>query len=212
MGVEILIADDHGIVRLGTAVVIKELLPHATVEQAENFNQMMTMLGERKYQLLILDINMPGGNNIQMVERILLKQPGIRILVYSSYDETLYAVRYLQAGAYGYLHKNSNKAQIKDAIETVLNNGKYMSEVVKELIYNNLISGKSKMHKENPLTRLSNREVEVAQFLIQGQGVQEVSNSLNLSTSTVSTYKNRIFEKLQVDNIAELIEKFKLYS
>lgn len=212
MGTDILIADDHGIVRLGTTMVIKELVPFAGIEQAENFQEMMSLLGGKKYQLLILDINMPGGNNIQMIERVLLKQPGIKILVYSSYDETLYAVRYLQAGAYGYLHKNSNKVQIKDAIETVLNNGKYMSEAVKDIIYNNLIGGRSKMHSENPLTRLSNREVEVAQFLIKGLGVQEVSNSLNLSTSTVSTYKNRIFEKLQVGNIPELIEKFKMYT
>ncbi|SEM63541.1 two component transcriptional regulator, LuxR family [bacterium A37T11] len=212
MGTEILIADDHGVVRLGASIVIKEVLPIANIEQAENFEGMMEMLSNKHYKLLILDINMPGGNNIQMLEQVLLKQPDLKVLVYSSYDETLYAVRYMQAGAVGYLHKNSNKAQIKDAIETVLHGGKYMSEAVKDLIFNNLINGKSKLHNENPLTRLSNREVEVAQFLIKGLGVQDVSNSLKLSTSTVSTYKNRIFEKLQVNNIPDLIEKFKMYT
>ncbi len=209
---EILIADDHGIVRLGTSIVVKEALPLARVTQAEDFDEMIALLSEKAYDLLLLDINMPGGNNIKMVEKILIKQPTIKILVFSSYDETLYALRYLQAGAAGYLNKNTSKADLKDAVLTVLQRGKYMSPEVRDMYYNTLTMGKSVIKADNPLNKLSNREVDVAKYLVQGLGIMEVSKALNLSTSTVSTYKTRIFEKLQVDNIAELIEKFRLHS
>lgn len=209
---EILIADDHGIVRLGTSIVVKEALPLAKVTQAEDFDEMIKLLSERPFSLLLLDINMPGGNNIKMVEKVLTVQPNLKILVFSSYDETLYALRYLQAGASGYLNKNTSKADLKEAILSVIQRGKYMSPEVRELYYNTLTMGKSILKADNPLNKLSNREVDVAKYLVQGMGIMEVSKALNLSTSTVSTYKTRIFEKLQVDNIAELIEKFRLHS
>ena len=209
---EILIAEDHEIVRLGTSIVVKEVLPLARVTQAEDFDEMVKLLSEKPYDLVLLDINMPGGNNIKMVEKVLLIQPNIKILVFSSYDETLYALRYLQAGAAGYLNKNTSKADLKEAILSVIQRGKYMSPEVRELYYNTLTMGKSVLKADNPLNHLSNREVDVAKYLVQGLGIMDVSKALNLSTSTVSTYKTRIFEKLRVENIAELIEKFRLHS
>ncbi|SFC15994.1 DNA-binding response regulator, NarL/FixJ family, contains REC and HTH domains [Parapedobacter composti] len=209
---EVLIADDHGIVRLGTSIVIKEALPLANITQAGDVDELIRFLSEKQYDLLLLDINMPGGNNITMVEKVLAVQPGIKILVFSSYDETLYALRYLQAGASGYLSKNASKTELKNAILAVVQRGKYMSPEIQELYYHTLTMGKSFIAADNPLNKLSNREVDVAKYLVQGMGIQDVSKTLNLSTSTVSTYKTRIFEKLQVNNLVELIEKFRLYS
>jgi two-component system invasion response regulator UvrY len=209
---QILIADDHGIVRLGTSIVVKEAVPKAEVTQAEDFDQMIQLLSKKEFDLLLLDINMPGGNNIKMVEKVLSLLPNIRILVFSSYDESVYALRYLQAGASGYLNKNSTNADLKEAVLAVLNRGKYMSPEVQEIYFNSLTQGKTAAQGDNPLNKLSNREVDVAKHLVQGMGIMEVSKSLNLSTSTVSTYKTRIFEKLQVENIAELIEIFRLHT
>jgi len=209
---EILIADDHGIVRLGTSIVVKEAVPLSQITQAEDFDEMIHLLSKKKFDLLLLDINMPGGNNIKMVEKVLSLLPAIKILVFSSYDESVYALRYLQAGACGYLNKNSSNADLKEAVLSVLNNGKYMSADVRELYYNSLTQGKAASQGDNPLNKLSNREVDVAKHLVQGLGIMEVSKALNLSTSTVSTYKTRIFEKLQIENIAELIETFRLNS
>lgn len=209
---EILLADDHGIVRLGTSIVVKEVLPKANITQAEDYDEMIRLLEEKPFDLLFLDINMPGGNNIKMVSKILEIQPAVKILVYSSYEETLYALRYMQAGAHGFLSKNSSKAELAEAITSVLERGKYMTNEVRDQYFDSITKGKAAIKAENPINKLSNREVDVARHLAQGMGVIEVSKEMNLSTSTVSTYKTRIFEKLQVDNIIDFIDKFRLHS
>ncbi|BAV08020.1 two component transcriptional regulator, LuxR family [Filimonas lacunae] len=207
----ILIADDHAIVRHGAMLFINEWLPGAKVWEADNFNKVVKTLEELTFDLLILDINIPGGNNIQMIDVARLKQPGIRILIFTAYDEQLYAIRYLQAGANGYLHKLASEDQIKNAIETVLADEQYMSREVKESLLRMIVSNGKKTTQSNPLNTLSNREIEVARFLVQGLTLMEISKALHLQISTVSTYKNRIFEKLEINNLVELVEKVRLY-
>jgi len=115
-------------------------------------------------------------------------------------------------GGVGYLNKNTAMAELANAIQTIKERGRYMSNEVKDLYVQKLTQSKSQLHSKNPLSKLSNREVDVAKHLIQGLGIIEVSNELNLSASTISTYKSRIFEKLNVSNIPELIELFRLHS
>lgn len=209
---KILIADDHGIVRLGASVIIKETLKKAEIFQAENFDEVVEKIKLEEFDLLLLDINMPGGNNIRVVEEILQIQPAIKILIFSSYDESLYALRYIEAGAVGYLNKTTAMAELSHAILAIQERGKYMSSNVQDLYVQKLTQSKSELTKLNPLARLSNREVDVAKQLIKGLGIIEVSGLLELSPSTVSTYKSRIFEKLNVSNIPELIELFRIHS
>lgn len=206
----VLITDDHGIVRLGASIVVEETIDEVEIHQASNFDEMIGLIKEKNFDLLLMDINMPGGNNIKMIGEILSIQKDLKILVFSSYEESIYALRYIQEGAVGYINKNSNKNLLKDAIQTVLNGQKYMSEEVKEMYYNSLIQGKSSKVKENLLNLLSNREMDVAKQLINGLSINEVSKALELKSSTVSTYKTRVFEKLQIENIAELIEVFRV--
>lgn len=207
----ILITDDHDIVRLGASIVIKETIPDAVIYQATDFKETLKLLKDRKYEMLLLDINMPGGNNIRMIQDVLSIQPDVKILVFSSYEENIYALRYLQAGASGYIHKNSTKEDLKNAIKSVLKKGRYMSPEVSNLYLETLTAGKSSQVSANPLNLLSNREMDVAKLLVKGLSIAEVSKTLGLKTSTISTYKTRIFEKLQLENIRELIEKFRLY-
>lgn len=207
----ILITDDHDIVRLGASIVIKETIPDAVIYQATDFKETLKLLKDRKYEMLLLDINMPGGNNIRMIQDVLSIQPDVKILVFSSYEENIYALRYLQAGASGYIHKNSTKEDLKNAIKSVLKKGRYMSPEVSNLYLETLTAGKSSQVSANPLNLLSNREMDVAKLLVKGLSIAEVSKTLGLKNSTISTYKTRIFEKLQVENIRELIEKFRLY-
>lgn len=207
----ILITDDHDIVRLGASIVIKETIPDAVIHQATDFKETLKLLKDRKYEMLLLDINMPGGNNIRMIQDVLSIQPDVKILVFSSYEENIYALRYLQAGASGYIHKNSTKEDLKNAIKSVLKKGRYMSPEVSNLYLETLTAGKSSQVSANPLNLLSNREMDVAKLLVKGLSIAEVSKTLGLKNSTISTYKTRIFEKLQVENIRELIEKFRLY-
>jgi two-component system invasion response regulator UvrY len=209
---KILIADDHSIVRLGASVIIKESMPECVITQAQDYNEVLKLLQEEVFDLLLLDINMPGGNNIRVVKEILEIQESIKILIFSSYDESLYALRYIEAGAAGFVNKSTAMAELSNAILTIKERGKYMSDEVKDLYVKKLTQSKSKLNTLNPLSRLSNREVDVAKYLIQGHGIIEVSTTLDLSPSTVSTYKSRIFEKLNVSNIPELIEIFRIHS
>jgi DNA-binding NarL/FixJ family response regulator len=202
----ILIADDHGVVRYGMMLFIKDLMPWAQVSQVGTFNEAIGHVNKSQVDLVILDINLPGGNNIKMVDSLKAVQPDIKVIIFSSYDEKIYAERYLRAGAKGYLNKETSNKEIKKAIQSVLSGGVYMSNTVKDLMLNRLLNIEV---GQNPLSVLSNREIEVAQLLVIGKGVTEIFTALNLQLSTVSTYKNRIFEKLDVSNVVQLIEKFK---
>jgi len=203
----ILIADDHGVVRYGMMLMVKDLMPWAEVSQVGSFNEATECVGKTKVDLVILDINLPGGNNIQMIDSLKLLQADIKVIIFSSYDERMYATRYIKAGAKGYLNKEASSKDIKKAIQSVLSGGIYMSEVVKEIMLNELLNTDN---ADNPLSLLSNREIEVGQLLVTGLGITDISAVLNLQLSTVSTYKNRIFEKLNVENIVQLIDKFKI--
>ncbi|HMR17726.1 MAG TPA: response regulator transcription factor [Sphingobacterium sp.] len=208
---KILIADDHSIVRLGASVIISQLYNDVDIMQAKTYQEVVDLLGINRFDLLLLDINMPGGNNIGIIKEVLSIQHDLKILVFSSYDETIYALRYIEAGAAGYLNKSTAMDELNLAIQTIKERGKYMSNTVKDLYVQKLTTNKSNMQAANPLHKLSNREMDVAKHLISGQGVLDVSTLLNLSPSTVSTYKSRIFDKLLVDNIPELIELFNLH-
>lgn len=207
----ILIADDHSIVRFGTSVVINQHFKDVSITSAITIEEVYKLLQTQSFDLLLLDINMPGGNNIKVIKEILNLQNDIKILVFSSYDENIYALRYIEAGASGYLNKNTAMEELSNAIISIFEKGKYMSIAVKDLYVQKLVNLKSSLNKVNPLNKLSNREMDVAKHLIEGHGILEVSTLLKLSSSTISTYKSRIFEKLGVNNIPELIELFKLH-
>ena len=206
---QVLIADDHSIVRYGTSLVIKELLPTGTIREANNFDQAVKLLDTDRFDLVVLDINIPGGNNLQMIDIVKLRQPHVKILIFSGYDEQLYALRYLQAGADGYVVKQAPEGELRAAIQTIQNNDKYISANVKQHLINGLTTRNAAAR--NPLSNLSNREMEVLQQLVRGASVAEIGLALSLQISTVSTYKGRIFEKMEVTNIVELVEKVKLY-
>lgn len=206
---QVLIADDHSIVRYGTSLVIKEMLPTGTIREANNFDQAVKLLDTDRFDLIVLDINIPGGNNLQMIDIVKLRQPHVKILIFSGYDEHLYALRYLQAGADGYVVKQAPEGELRTAIQTIQNNDKYISANVKQHLINGLTTRNAVAR--NPLSNLSNREMEVLQQLVKGVSVAEIGVALSLQISTVSTYKSRIFEKMEVTNIVELVEKVKLY-
>lgn len=203
-----LIADDHSIVRQGVSLLIKELFFNAKIHQAGNFKDTLKILRETKVDLLVLDINFPDGNSLNILAETKNIQPDIKILIFSAYDEDIYALRYLNAGASGYLNKGCNEEEMKLALRSMMVSGKYITQNIKDRILDSYISKKP----VNPLELLSNREVEVARLLIKGYGNMEIAAHLNVKKSTVSTFKNRIFEKLEIDNLADLIDFFQLYN
>lgn len=203
-----LIADDHSIVRQGVSLLIKELFFNAKIHQAGNFKDTLKILRETKVDLLVLDINFPDGNSLNIIAETKNIQPDIKILIFSAYDEDIYALRYLNAGASGYLNKGCNEEEMKLALRSMMVSGKYITQNIKDRILDSYISKKP----VNPLELLSNHEVEVARLLIKGYGNMEIAAYLNVKKSTVSTFKNRIFEKLEIDNLADLIDFFQLYN
>jgi two-component system, NarL family, invasion response regulator UvrY len=206
----ILVADDHTIVRLGVMHIITTLTLPTEIHEADTFDQVITMLDKQPYDLLILDINIPGGNSLQMIDAVKLRQPRIKILIFSGYDEQLFAINYMQAGADGYLVKYSPEDEIRNAILTVLNHQKYMSAATREQMLNMLNTQREPV--QNPLSALSGREIEVMNLLTKGIPVARIAEMLHLQVTTVSTYKTRVFEKLGISNIVELLEKVKMYS
>ncbi|HLR50656.1 MAG TPA: response regulator transcription factor [Candidatus Sphingobacterium stercoripullorum] len=206
----VLVADDHSIVRLGASIIIKEVLKTEDIVHAESYDEAKSKIQEAQYDLLILDLNMPGGNNIRMVQEILNLQPEIKILVFSSYDEQIYALRYIEAGAMGYLNKSTSMLELRDALERLKEGKKYMSDSVRDQYIEILTKSKTEVNKKNPLLTLSDRETDVAKQLIKGYGVVDVAKAMDLNPSTVSTYKSRIFKKLNIKNIPELIKIFSL--
>lgn len=202
-----LIADDHTVVRQGISLVVKELFPNAVIHTAGSFKDTLKAVKEIKFDLLILDINFPDGNSINIIPEVKSIQPDLKILIFTAYDESIYAMRYLNAGVSGYLNKGCAEEEMKLAIKSMVSTGKYVTQSIKDRILDSYIS----RTPINPLEKLSNREVEVARLLIKGYGNLEISELLQIKKTTVSTFKNRVFEKLEIDNLASLIEVFQLY-
>lgn len=203
---KILLVDDHSVVRHGTSLLLQRAFEGIIISHADNYEEAIGKLNQ-KQDVLFLDINIPGGNSTKMVEKIRLNNPELLIMMFSAYDETHYALRYIQAGANGFLNKYSSDSEIIKAVKSLLETGKYLSDTVKEKIIENTFSN----NPVNPLEKLSEREIQVAELLISGEGNLEISNKLNIQMSTVSTFKSRIFEKLGVKNIVKLVEVLNIY-
>lgn len=203
----ILLADDHSVVRQGIAMILKETYKDLTILHAPDFNTAVDLLKKNPVYLLVLDISIPEGKGVQMIEEVKAINSTIKILVFSAYEEDLYAMRYLKAGAEGYLNKLSSETELKKAFQSMLEEGSYMSEAIKKKIINTTL----KRESDNPLDILSNREIEIARLLVRGEGNLEIANKLKLQNSTVSTYKNRIFEKLSITNTVALVTLLQAY-
>lgn len=208
--VNVLVVEDHSIVRTGIKNTLKEFLsPTAAVTAVERFSQAVQALSAQSYQLVILDINVPGGDAPAMIQKLRDIQIGIKVLVFSGYDEQFYALPYLQAGANGYISKNVSDEEFVQAVKTVLNGDTYLSQEMQQQAINKLLHNKKEAYNGSSLDFLSSREMEVFQLLIKGYTTAQISALIHLQLSTVSTYKRRIFDKTGVTNIVELMNLVK---
>ncbi|MCD0479704.1 response regulator transcription factor [Chryseobacterium sp. LC2016-29] len=209
VNVRIIVADDHGIVRMGLIQTIKRLLPAAIISEVEDYKSLYKEILKEELDLAIMDVNMPNGSIQEAIDYIKIHQPNLKILIFSSQDEELYAMRYLKMGAGGYLSKQSSHAVIETALTAMLSTGRYASEVVKEAMFLGSLTG---VTKDSPFEALSDRELQIANKIAEGLSLKEISNQLNLHSSTISTYKNRLFEKLNIRSVPELVEILRLYN
>lgn len=204
----ILIVDDHTIVRTGIEFLLKKVIPSVEVFHSKTFNEVLLALRKDDFDLIILDIDIPGGNNVGMIETIRYKRSGIPILIFTGYNERIYGIPYLQAGASGFLSKDAAEEELSAAIFCIERGRRYVSPDLQQLMVESVVNNEGTVN--GTISRLSPREVEVANLLTKGYGTAEISQMLHLQISTVSTFKSRIFAKMGVKNLVELIEKMKL--
>jgi len=205
----ILLVEDHSIVRMGVKLLIEDFMPSVVIVEVGSFNETLKVLNSRHFDLVILDIRIPGGEAFNMIPRIRSVQEKVKILVFSSQEEELYALHYVKAGANGFLPKDTSNEELERAVTSVLNGGTYISNVVQVQLVNNTLMERES--RECPLEILSNRELEIMDMLLTGKWTKDIAIDLNIKESTVSTYKARIFEKLEVTNVLELFKKVEIY-
>ncbi|RED22631.1 LuxR family two component transcriptional regulator [Flavobacterium cutihirudinis] len=204
---KILIVDDHLVVRNGVAMVLEKQIEDVQISNAENFFEAIDLLKDTLFDLVILDINIPGGKYTEMIGELRAIQPLVRILVFSAHEEEQHALKFISAGANGYLNKLCSEEKMIFAIKSIFESSTYISQ---ELV-SKLLDIKGTQKVINPKEVLSKRELQIAELLIEGNGNLEISNKLNIHMSTVSTYKARVFEKLKIHNLVELIKLYKSF-
>lgn len=201
---KIILAEDHNVVMLGTIQILNKVKPNAIVTCAWDFPEVLDLLALQEYDLLILDINIPGGDQPNMITSVRKIQPEISILIFSGYDETQYAHPYIKAGANGFLSKTSTEEEFQTAIDRVMEGDIYLSPVIQKQSIDSWLNKKVAVGKG--FSELSSREIEVMNLLITGASTSEIGQQLFLAHSTISTHKMNIFKKLNVSNVVELNE------
>ena len=196
----ILLADDHAVVRQGVRQILVDAFAKATFGEAQNAHELLDLVATERWDIVVLDLTMPGGNGLEALKQLKHNQPQLPVLMLSMYPEDQYAVRTIRAGAAGYLIKESAPEELVTAIRKVLNGGEYISaSVADELVLHARHEDDQPVHKH-----LSDREYQVLCLIAAGKEVKEISTELSLSAKTISTYRARLLEKMNLKTNAEL--------
>lgn len=201
--IRVLIADDHTLVREGLRQLLAATGDIRVEAEAANGDEALALVKANDYDLAVLDMSMPGVSGIELIKRVRLEKPRLRVLVLSMHGEAQYAARALKAGASGYLTKDSASAQLVSAIRKIAAGGVHISEVAAAHLV--AAQGGAPAGQTAPHTRLSNREFEVFRLLVEGLGPTDIADRLHLSVKTVSTHKTRILQKMNAASVADLV-------
>ena len=199
--IRIVVADDHTIVREGLKQLLSAAPDLSIVGEAQSGHEVLQRVRDLEFDVLLLDMSMPGKSGIELIKQVRGEKPKLRILVLSMHQEQQYAVRAIKAGASGYLTKDSASVQLVLAIRKVAAGGAFITEAVAE----QLALGAMPRTEGLPHEALSDREFQVFRLLASGEAVSKIAEALNLSVKTVSTHKARIMQKMNMSNPAELI-------
>ena len=198
-----LIADDHAVVRKGMVQILSalDILSELVLDEAQNGAETLAALQSAPYDFVLLDIALPDMNGLEVLKLLRHQFPSMPVLMLSIYSEKQYAIRSLQAGAAGYLTKESAPEELLTAVRQALAGGRYISQAVVETMTEGLLRGSAEVTHES----LSDREYQVLSLLGQGKSISQIADYLSLSVKTVSTYRARILTKLELTTTAELI-------
>ena len=202
-----LLIDDHAVVRKGINFLLNDLYKPCIIDEAENEQQVLEKITASDYDLMILDINIPNTNTLDLLKHILATKPEAKILMFSMNPEKMYAQRYIEAGARGFLSKDAPVNEIERAINLIFSNRNYYSET----LVDSIMTEKKGSTEKNPFNKLSEREFEICNLMLAGKSLTEISHHLNIQTSTTGTHKAKIFQKLNVENLVELIELSRIH-
>ena len=199
--ISVLISDDHAIVRRGLKEILLRELPGAVCGEAENAQQVLDEIQKQHWDLVILDVTMPGPSGIDVLRDVKRLHPKLPVLVLSMHPEDQYGKRVLKAGASGYMNKDVAPDELIKAIRKVLAGGRYVSPALAEKLAGELGEDSGRPIHE----KLSDREFEVLRMIASGRTVSEIADQLHLSVTTVSTYRARILDKMNLTTTAELM-------
>lgn len=199
--IKVLITDDHPVVRRGIRQILEDDENISLIHEAVNGKELFSRLKEQKYDVILLDITLPGRSGLELISLIKKTQKSAAILMLSIHSEELYAIKALKYGASGYLTKSSAPEELISAIHKVSDGGRYISASLADKLADSLVS-----ETEKPLHQaLSAREHEVLSLFASGKTVIKIAEELSLSPKTVSTYRERLLVKLKLNTTAELI-------
>jgi len=199
--IKVAIADDHAIVRAGLRQILTDVADIKVVAEASSGDEALTMIRTDGWDVLLLDIAMPGKNVLELIKLAKQQNPNLPILILSMYPEDQYAVRMLRAGADGYLTKESAPDQLVTAIRKVAEGGKYASPLLAEKLVAELFFDSA----QPPHTLLTDREFQVFCALNKGKRLTDIANEMALSIKTISTYRTRLMKKMNLASNADII-------
>lgn len=198
--IRVFIVDDHAILRRGIRDILTDGDGIEVVGEAQDYNELRGKMRTVAIDVLLLDVNLPGKNGIDILKALREENPRLKVLMLSMYPEDQYAVRALKAGAYGYLNKASAPEQLLDAVAQIMAGRKFITPEIAQSLADNL----ARDTEELPHTKLSDREFQTLCLMASGQRLADIAVTLALSPKTVSVYRARILEKMGMTNNAEL--------
>ncbi len=199
--IKVLVADDHAVVRRGLRQILAETPDIMVGGEAQTAEETLRLAREQRWNVVVLDISLPGGNGIDLIAEIRRERPETRVLILTVHSEDQYAVRAIRAGAAGFLTKESAPENLIEAVRRVAAGGRYISESLAETLAS-MVAGDEKGEAH---ARLTDREFEVFKALASGKTVSEIARDLSLSVKTVSTHRTRILAKMSMKTNAELM-------
>ncbi|MEE9117574.1 MAG: response regulator transcription factor [Calditrichia bacterium] len=200
--IKILIVDDHAIVREGLKQIVGEEPDITVAGEAANASELMNLLKKNSFDILILDINMPGKSGLEALKDIKVEHPNLPVLILSMYSDEQYGLRSIRAGAAGFLKKVSAPEELVKAIRLIKDGGKYISQELAEKMAASFNSG----WKSLPHEGLSDREFQIMCAIASGQSADAIANDLSISVHTVYSYRNRILDKLDLKTNVEITQ------
>lgn len=205
--INFLLADDHSLIRQGVEFLIEEIGFEGDVFHASTLQKVLETVEMQQIEIVVIDAIFPDGNSLNIISEIKRIKPEVKILVFSGVDESTQSIKYINAGANGFLSKLSEENEIKEAILKIHQTGKYISLITQGVLIDSLHNP----NIVNPLQRLTERELEIAEMYAKGYGNLEIANNLNVKQNTISTIKKRIFDKLHIENVVDLADLIKNY-